>query len=282
MIDKKIILNGELMEEGSPIFFSSNRSFRYGDSIFESIRITGDKVMFLQEHINRLVNGMAALKMEIPTLFSAEYFHAHIQNLVNVNSIGTEARVRITIYRNDGGQYAPMDNTVSYLVEISAVNENGYPLNEKGFTIDVFQDFKKPKNKISSFKTGNSLIYVLAGVYKNQHKLDDCIILNEKGNIAESINSNVFIVKNGAIYTPSTDECCVQGVMRNFIIKLAKENRIAVNEISLTANTLLGADEVFITNAVKGIQWVGAYKAKRYFNTTTKLLSDKLNQKINL
>lgn len=281
MIDKKIILNGELLEEKSPIFFSSNRSFRYGDSIFESIRITGDKVMFLQEHINRLVNAMATLKMEIPTLFSAEYFHAHIQNLVNVNCIGTEARVRITVYRNEGGHYAPQDNTVSYLVEIFPVEENGYPLNEKGFTIDVFQDFKKPKNKISSFKTGNSILYVLAGIYKNQHKLDDCIVLNEKGNIAESINSNVFIVKNGAIYTPSLDECCTQGVMRNFIIRLAKENRIAVNEISLTANTLLGADEVFITNAVKGIQWVGAYKAKRYFNTITKLLSDKLNQKVN-
>ena len=118
----------------------------------------------------------------------------------------------------------------------------------------------------------------MAGIFKNQKQLDDCILLNDQSHIIESINSNIFAVKNGVLYTPPIIDGCVDGVMRKKIIEIAQANRIAVYEISVMQNVLLGADELFLTNAIHGIRWVVAYKQKRYFNNTSKRLIEKLNE----
>src|SRR5690606_10046155 len=105
----------------------------------------------------------------------------------------------------------------------------------------------------------------MAGIYQKAHSLDECILTNDKSNITEAISSNIFAVKNGVLYTSPITDGCVDGVMRKKIIEIAQANRIAVYEMSLTQSVLLGADELFLTNAINGIRWVVAYKQKRYF-----------------
>ena len=136
----------------------------------------------------------------------------------------------------------------------------------------------KPINVLSNLKTCNSLVYVLAGVYKNQHALDEVIILNQNGFICESISSNVFVVYDRKLYTPALNEGCIGGVMRQVVMRLAKENNIELIEAQVSPDILIEADEVFISNATKGIQWVMGYNNKRYFNEVAKFLSEKLNQ----
>ncbi len=104
--------------------------------------------------------------------------------------------------------------------------------------------------------------------------------MNTKGDVIESINSNIFAVKNGVLYTPPVAEGCVDGVMRKKIIEVAFKNRIAVYEINIAQSVLLSSDELFLTNVISGLSWVGAYKNKRYFNNTSKLLTEKLNEYI--
>jgi branched-chain amino acid aminotransferase len=151
-------------------------------------------------------------------------------------------------------------------------------LNQKGLIVDLFVDFKKSPSPLASIKSANSAIYVMAGVYKTQHQLDDCVLLNDRSQIIESISSNIFAVKNGVLYTPPVSDGCVNGVMRRKVIEIAQANKIAVYENSITQSVLLGADELFLTNTIKGIQWVVAYKQKRYFNNTSKKLVEKLNE----
>ena len=122
----------------------------------------------------------------------------------------------------------------------------------------------------------------MAGIYKNANKLDDCILINENGNIIEAISSNIFAVKNGVLYTSPISDGCVEGIMRKKIIEVAEANRIAVYELSVMQSVLLGADELFLTNAITGIKWVVDYKQKRYFNNTSKKLIDKLNELVNV
>lgn len=270
--------NGVIVSADEPVVKASNRSFRYGDALFETIRITNYNPQFLKEHLARLYSGMKVLKMEMNPLFSETFFEHAILELAQKNSITSDGRVRLTVYRNEGGFYAPATNSVSYLIEATPMEDVGYVLNTKGYTIDLFNDFKKQQNSLSSIKSANSLVYVLAGIAKHNLQLDECIILNDKSHIIETISSNIFAVKNGVLYTPPVSDGCVDGVMRKKIIEIAEANKIAVYEISVMQNVLLGADELFLTNSFNGIRWVVAYKQKRYFNNTSKKLIEKLNQ----
>ncbi len=270
--------NGTYLSASEPLFNADNRAFCYGDALFETVRITEHTPQFLALHLKRLFAGMNLLKMQPNTQFSEMFFEHAILKLAQKNNVTSDGRVRLTIYRNDGGYYAPDNNNVSYLIEVTALEEQGYMLNSKGYTVDLYTELKKPQSPLSSIKSANSAIYVMAGIYKNQHSFDECLLVNDKGSITEAISCNIFAVKNGVLYTSPVTDGCVDGVMRKKIIEIAQANRIAVYELSIMQSVLLGADELFLTNAVNGIRWVVAYKQKRYFNNTSKKLIEKLNE----
>ena len=272
--------NGDFVLADAPVVTANNRSFRYGDALFETIRIANYNAHFLKEHLDRLFKGMKVLKMEMNPLFNETYIEHAILELAQKNNVASDGRARLTVYRNEGGLYAPSDNSVSFVIEVSPIEENGFVLNTKGFTVDLYTEFKKTQNALSSIKSANSAIYVMAGIHKIEQQLDECLLLNDKHHIIEAISSNIFAVKNGVLYTPPVGDGCVDGVMRKKIIEIAQANKIAVYEISIMQNVLLGADEFFLTNTISGIRWVVAYKQKRYFNDTSKKLVDKLNELI--
>jgi len=274
--------NGTHFPSDQPLFSVNNRAFRYGDAVFETIRIANYNPQFLKEHIQRLFIGMSVLKMQANLFFNETFFEQAILELARKNGISSDGRVRLTIYRNSGGLYAPDDNTVSYLIECSTMGTIGYALNAKGYTVDLYTELKKSQSPLSSIKSANCAIYVMAGIYKKMNSLDECILVNDKGAITEAISSNIFAVKNGVLYTSPIADGCVDGVMRKKIIEIAQANRIAVYELSIMQNVLLGADELFLTNAINGINWVVAYKQKRYFNNTSKKLVEKLNELIGI
>lgn len=270
--------NGIILAADQPLFTISNRAFCYGDALFETIRIANNNPQFLKEHIQRLLVGMDVLKMENNYFFSEEFFEKAIKELAEKNDITSDGRIRLTVYRNQGGFYTPEDNTVSYLIEVTSLAVKGYEINAKGYTVDLYTDIKKSQSPLASIKSANSAIYVMAGIHKKKNSLDECVLINDKGNITEAISSNIFAVKNGVLYTSPIADGCIDGVMRKKIIEIAQANRIAVYELSIMQSILLGADELFLTNAINGIRWVVAYKQKRYFNTTSKKLLEKLNE----
>lgn len=272
--------NGNFILSDAPIVSANNRSFRYGDALFETIRLTNYNPQFLKEHLQRLTAGMEVLKMERNPNLNSTFLEHAILELAQKNNVTSDGRVRLTVYRNEGGLYAPSDNKVSFVIEVYTIEEKGYILNQKGYTVDLYTEFKKAQNALSSIKSANSAIYVMAGIHKIQNKLDECLLLNDKHHIIEGISSNIFAVKNGVLYTPPVGDGCVNGVMRKKIIEIAQANKIAVYEISVMQNVLLGADELFLTNTINGIRWVVAYKQKRYFNDTSQKLTQKLNELI--
>lgn len=270
--------NGIVFLSESFSITTKNRSFRYGDGLFESIRITNYQPHFLKEHFERLQTSMRILKMNAHPSLNETFIESAILELAEKNDIGADGRVRVTVYRNDGGLYAPDTNEVSFLIEVESFDERNYMLNLKGYTIDLYAEFKKQQNQLSNIKSANSVLYVMASIYRKTNGLDECLLLNDKHYIIEGINSNIFAVKNGVLYTPPVSDGCVDGIMRRKIIEIAQDNRIAVHEISIMQNVLLGADELFLTNSITGIRWIVAYKQKRYFNSTSKKLIEKLNE----
>ena len=119
---------------------------------------------------------------------------------------------------------------------------------------------------------------MLTAIAAKEKGLDDMLILNDNNQILESSHSNVFMVSNGVLYTPSLSDGCLAGTMRMQVINLALKNGLKVYESSILPSNLLVADEVFLTNAVRGITWVGGYRTKRYFNTVARKIVTFLNE----
>ncbi len=273
--DQYCILNGHLISIYEPSVPFSNRAFRYGDALFESIRVCNNKIMFLKDHLTRLKLGMTVLRMNLPAEFTSENLAELISGLLKKNEDLPNARIRLTVFRNGGGYYAPESNDISFLIESTSMTAP-YELNQKGIWVDIYADIKKSINKLSNIKSANALLYVMAGVAKQSMKLDECLLINENGTICEAISSNVFVVKNGTLFTSPLSEGCVAGVMRKQVMHMATENRILTFESPLTMYTLLNGDEVFLTNSIQGLQWVGQYKDRFYTNKLSQFFHEKL------
>lgn len=270
--------NGHFSEGDSVSISHRNRSFCYGDALFETIHCLGTEPQFFENHWTRLSQGMKLLKMQGNADFSRQTLEYYIGKLLNKNRIFKGARIRLTVYRNEGGLYSPEDNSVSWLMESSALDDEHYEFRNKGLSVDIFDGVHKPVTVLSNLKTTQALIYVLAGIFRKENSLDECLILNQYGRITESISSNVFLVRDEKIITPPLSEGCIAGTMRHTVIQLAKQDGYSLEERGILEPQLLDADELFFTNAIQGIQWVAAYKDRRYFNFAARKLIAELNR----
>jgi branched-chain amino acid aminotransferase len=266
-----ILYNGEIFAPENIKFASTNRAFRYGDGVFETMKFAHGKVLFLEDHYFRLMSTMRILRMEIPMHFSPEFLEEQISETIAANhaeprSFGAN-RVRLSVFRSGAGNYQPQTNAIDYLIETSPWPNQEFVLNEKGLNIDIFKDFFVHKSMLSNLKTANAQLYVLASIYKNENGFDECILLNDDKHVVEAIASNLFMVKDGVVHTPPLESGCLKGVMRKNILALLKKMKIEVKEDSFSPFELQKADEVWLTNAVNGLQWVGNYRKKQFEKT---------------
>ena len=283
MSEKKYIYNGEIVTARDLVDIAfSNRAFKFGDALFETIRYSNKNILFLTDHVLRLKLSMPILKMKIPSYFSFDYFLNKISELIYANQLQDKsARIRITVFRQGSGAYYPSTNEVDFIMEVEELETTYYLLPERGLVVDLFKDTFKPINRLSNLKTGNALIYVLASINSDFLRTDDCFILNEKGHICEATSSNVFAVKGNMVMTPPLTEGCVSGILRNQIKKIAEENKLLFIEKPFTSHTLIDADEVFITNTIQGPQWIRQFQSKIYEKKKiTQLFIEALNQMI--
>ena len=274
-----LVVNGNYLLASEPVFKVNNRAFAYGDGVFETIRVMNGKPLGLSAHFARLMAGLEALKIEIPHYFNQERIEEHMLQLLEKNGISKGGRVRFSVYRNTGGFYSPEDHELSYALTAEPLPSNLFQLNDTGIAIDSFLDIKKSINKLANLKLTNAQLYILASIDAQERKLGEGLILNDAGNIIEGSTSNIFLVSNGVLYTPSLSDGCVAGTMRMQIINMALAKEIKVYECNITPQRLLSADEVFLTNAIVGVKWVARYRSKRYYHKMASSFIDWLNEK---
>ncbi len=270
--------NGVLIPAESYSIKAGNRAYIYGDGLFESIRVINGRPINIKNHVFRMKEGMKILRMICPASFTAEFIENEIQTLIDQNGIDKGGRVRFSVDRKAGGFFMPHNNDIEYFIEANSLPNNKFLLNEAGLKIDQFEEMKKQINLLSSFKTKNGLIYIMAKLRARELGLDDLLIQNDRMGIIEGGSANLFIVSNGVLYTPGLDSGCLGGTMRMQIINIALANNIKVYECNISPQNLLVADEVFYTNAIEGIIWVGSYRTKQYINYLSGQLIDRLNE----
>ncbi len=276
-----VINNGVLVSTDGYSIRAGNRGHLYGDGLFETIRVLKGHPINLENHLNRLIEGMKVLKLNYPVEFNVPFFEREILTLLTKNEIVESARIRLSIDRKAGGNYLPTSNHIDYLIEVEPLLENHFVLNAEGLSVGLYEQMKKQVNILSPYKTKNCLIYIMGKLKAKEKGLDDLLILNDKLGIIESTSSNLFIASNGVLYTPGIDLGCLGGTMRMQIINLAIKHNIKVYECNISPQNLLAADELFLTNAIKGIVWVKSFRTKEYGNTISEKLVEYLNQEWN-
>lgn len=263
-----ICVNGKFTDADKAVLLASNRSYRYGDGLFETMKVINGRIQLINLHMDRLFKSLSLLKFDIPGLFTAEIIQKKILELCRHNECEEMARVRLSVSRGNGGLYDE-DRKLQYLVECWPLNQSVTQLNENGLVIDIYPDAAKSTDRFSNLKSANFLVYSMAACYARENKLNDCLVLNTLQQIADSTIANLFLVKGETIFTPALSEGCVNGVMRKYLLESLAASNYQVEETIVSAEDLLAADEVFLSNAINGIRWVQRFRDKIYSNIKT-------------
>jgi len=261
----------------------SNRSFLYGDGVFETLKIVNNKILFFEDHYFRLMASMRIVRMEIPMIFTMEYLEEQILKLVEVLAIKDAARVRFTVFRNEGGFYLPNDNSISFVIQASKLENIRYKIPKIQFEVDLYKDFIVPRQLLSTLKTANKITHVTASIFAKENQLDSALLINETKNVIEAANGNLFMLMGNKLITPPISEGCLNGIMRKQIISLAKQiDSVEVIEAAISPFDLQKADELFITNVIVGIQPITKYRKKEFEVRLVNQLLEKLNALIDV
>ena len=266
-----IFYNGQILPATEPVLEAGNRVFQYGDGLFETMRICNGKLILGPYHFDRLFSGMQALMMKIPMYFKREYLQEDILKLCSRNGHPDSARVRLTVFRKSISHLNDEPDQPSILIESWPLDDQ-YIFWNDAFAIDVYPDARKSMDGVAAYKTTAYLPYALAAVFARLHGLNDCLVLNAAGNVCDSSIANVFLIKDAVIYTPPLSEGCVEGVMRRYLINKLEQ----VREAPVNVEMLLSADEIFLTNVIRGIQPVTNFRVVHYNTIQSKTIFDKL------
>ncbi|MEC3966872.1 aminotransferase class IV [Flagellimonas halotolerans] len=273
--------NGALLAEDKAIFTHNNRALKYGDALFETVRYVNGTLFFWEDHYFRLMASMRILRMEIPMEFTLEFLEEEIKNTIKANAQENGAvRVRLTVFRNEGGLYTPSTNDVSYLIETSPMESPFYIIEEGDYEVELFKDYYVNKDMLSNLKSTNKILNVVAGVYAQENGYANCLLVNTDKKVVEAINGNLFSVKGKEIKTPPLSDGCLDGIIRKNLMKIiAGTEELDLVEASISPFELQKVDELFITNSIVGIQPISKYRKKKFDTKVATSLVGKLNAK---
>jgi branched-chain amino acid aminotransferase len=279
-----INFNGTLVEITKASIPVSNRGLNYGDAVFETLRVSGGRIYFWEDHYFRLMASMRILRMEIPMNFSQEYLEEQVLATVEANGRITGAyRIKILVWRQEGGLYSPTSNNIEFSIQCSDLEQPFYLLHEGPYEVELFKDHYITSGLLSTLKTNNKIINVLGSIFAKENGYENCLLINEKKQGVEALNGNLLLVKGETIKTPPLADGCLKGILRKQLLSiLVNMHDYEIEESSISPFELQKADELFVTNVITGIQSITKYRKKEYTNTMAKELLGKLNVKARL
>ncbi len=247
-----IFLNGKIIPETDGNISSGDRGFLYGDGIFETFRSYGRTPFKLDEHIERMRHS--AKRLMIAFEYTNTEIAETIKTLTDKNNI-QDAYIRITLSRGEGSGALQMSDSLrsTILIQVKTFTPYDMKLYDEGMSLAVSDCRRSTSCPISRHKSTNLLKSILLKEEANKKATHETIILNTDGYVAECIVSNIFMISGGSVITPSLDTNILPGITRRTVLDICKESSIPTGEERFKVETLLNADEVFITNSLMEI-----------------------------
>ncbi len=270
-----IFLNGRIIPVTEGSISPGDRGFLYGDGIFETLRSYKGEPFKLAEHLERM--RCSAEKLRILPEYSNAEISETITKLLEKNSV-QDAYIRITLSRGEGGSALQMSDGLRSTILIQAKSFTHYDekLYNEGMYLAVSGHRRSTTNPICRHKTTNLLASILLKEEAGSKSAHDSIVLNTDGDVAECIVSNIFMVNNGNVITPSLDTNILPGITRSTVLDICQNSGIPAREECFKIETLIKADEVFITNSLMEIMPV----SKIEDNKIGKVVPGKITQQL--
>ena len=251
-----LLLDGKKHPTGIPLIDPDNRTFRYGDGCFETMKLVKGNIPLFSFHSQRLQETMEHLQMQWPAHLDIEKLHHQIVQLAQINNHLSNARIRFTFFRDSGGLYDEASATPHWLIQTWKGPELRPLIQVNGLDIGIYPHARKSTDIFSALKTAQFLPYSMAARWARENHFNDAIVLNTYNRIADTTISNLFIVKGDQIFTPPISEGAINGVMRKYLIARMQQDTYTIIEQPLTPEALYAADEILLTNVISGIRWV--------------------------
>lgn len=274
-------LNGIVCEESTPILTLSNRGLNYGDAVFETLRYTAGKIFFWEDHYFRLMASMRILRMEIPMNFTMEFLESEITRTIEASeNKNVSFRIKLLVWRKEGGKYTPKTRDIDYAISYEKLENPLYTINDSPYEVELFKDHFVMADLLSTLKSTNRLVNILGGIFAAENDYDNCLLLNEKKQVVEALNGNIFLVHGNTVKTPPLSDGCLNGVTRKQLIEIMKSiPDYILEEASVSPFELQKADEIFVTNVISGIVPITKYRKKEFGNSFAKMILPKLSLK---
>ncbi|HBG28342.1 MAG: hypothetical protein A2Y10_08825 [Planctomycetes bacterium GWF2_41_51] len=266
----KVFLNKEIIDSSQAFVSCGDGGFLYGAGLFETMRASNGVVFALDEHLDRLFTS--AEKLKINMRGDRKFVADAVYETLNANEL-KESRIRLTA---TSGIIASENPEPTLLV--TAVSFGAYPKEyyEKGILVVLNSYRQNPVDVLSGHKTTSYFSRVSALAAAIQKRAAEAIWFTVDNRLAEGCVSNVFLVKDSILYTPSLKAVVLPGIARKTVLKLAAENSIKYEEKDLSIEDLLGADEVFITNVIMQVLPVVAIEAHNVGNSKPGTITKKI------
>lgn len=246
-----VYFNGMLKHEHEVSLWALDRSYLYGEGLFETMKATRGFIPFLSEHLNRLFRGLDMLRMPID--LSASKLEFSLYQTLHHNRL-KDAYLRLTLSRQNKeiGSVEPGD-TVNLVVVAKALDKPPKRLQSEGAAAKVIEDFRISPDPLCQVKSTNYLRNLLSQRMAREGGFDDAILLNSAGNLVEAATANLFIFDGEKYLTPPLSEGPLPGVTRRVVLELLEKNYLPFEERPLKTADLLTASEAFLTSALKEV-----------------------------
>lgn len=226
-----------------------DRGFQYGDGVFETMQIVNADIPLWQQHWRRLKKGCEALSIQPPGKSELE------QDIKSLTGDIKKGILKLVVTRGIGGRgYAVSEQLVPEVVLIQA-DYPVYPENhwQQGVQVRICDTRLAQQPALAGIKHLNRLEQVLARNEWTDPATSEGLMLDNQDNVIEGTMSNMFMVKNGQVFTPDINSCGVAGVMRETVLHILDKKQIPCVVSLISKEMLKAADEVFLTNSIIGL-----------------------------
>ncbi|CAN5382644.1 aminodeoxychorismate lyase [soil metagenome] len=256
----KAFFSNRMVELDEPCLTLDNRGLQYGDGLFETMIYQNNKIKYFDRHLDRLHRGIEALGMIPDANLINSVIEEQVKNLIRINKLSGTIRIKLQVWRKSGGLFTPLNNKTEFFITVQEQQSKLIKKKEAEISLEI----KIQYSPFSRFKTCNMLPYVLAGLEKKKRKVDELVLLNEQGFVAECTAANIFWVKNGIYYTPGLESGCIEGVKRGVILEELKIQNMPYKEVLEGPESLYNADFAFACNVagIYSIQKIASIKYK--------------------
>ncbi|RTQ45603.1 aminotransferase IV [Hymenobacter gummosus] len=246
------MFDGELLPLEAVRLPLPNRGLQFNDGFFETLICAGGRVKWLPDHAARLQRAAAALHLDLPaSLSTPAALGATLTRFAAASGVAGPVRLRLQLWRGGGGLYAPPTANAHWLLTAAPFTPHDALIAQASFATGIRTQF----SPLSFCKGPYALHYVLAAQERQARGLDELLLLDAHGHVAEAVAAAVFWLKNGVLYTPSLESGCVAGIRRAHLLRVARAHGLPCQEGLFAAAELLTAEAAFTAN-VAGIRAV--------------------------